>query len=448
MAVKRTAKALSGTVAGVMLFSVLAGCGGGDKTDTAGSGGASSGGTEKQVKLRMIESLTSPDRTAYLNEMIARFQSQNPNITVELISPPFDQADNKIKTMLAAKQDLDVLEVRDLTVSEFVNNSYIEPLNEYAASWPEYSSITDVSKSVGSLNDKLYFIPNGMYQRQLFYRADWFQEAGLTPPTNYEELVDSAIKLTDPSKNRYGFSFRGGSGANSVPDAIIQNYNFDQIDHEDPNFLKDGKTMFSTPEAKQALELYVKLFKEGSPKDSINWGFSEQVQAFTSGVTAMLLQDPDTIPSLKEKMDVNAVGTAPMPKGPSGKSFVFAGGAGWGVTSYSPNKEAAFKLVQFLSSPEENTGFAKATGLIPIHASASEDPFFQDTMYKSLLEMGDKPEEFVNLKANTKYPGTGKWGQVAMETGQAMLLGNASIDDTLKKWDEFWANERENYNAK
>lgn len=453
MAEKRTARLLSGAVAGALLLGALAGCGGG-KSDSAaspeasGSGSASSGDAGKQVKLRMIESLTSPDRTAYLKDMISRFESQNPNIQVELISPPFDQADNKIKTMLAAGQDLDVLEVRDLTVSEFVNNNYIEPLNDYVANWSDYGTVADVAKSVGSLNGKLYFVPNGMYERQLFYRADWFKEAGLNPPTNYEELVEDAIKLTDPSKNRYGFSFRGGPGANAVPDAMILNYNFDQIDPEDSMFLKDGKTMYSTPEAKQALELYVKLFKQGSPKDSINWGFSEQVQAFTSGVTAMLLQDPDTIPSLKEKMDASTVGTAPMPKGPNGKAYIFAGGAGWGITRYSQNKDAAFKLIEFLSSPTENTGFAKATGLIPIHSSASQDPFFQDTMYKSLLEMADKPDEFVSIKANTKYPGTGQWGQVAMETGQAMLLGNASIEDTLKKWDEYWAKERANYKAK
>jgi len=447
MAVKRKTKVLSGTVAGVMLLSVLAGCGG-DKANNASNSGASEGGKEKQVKLRMIESLTSPDRTTYLKGMISRFESENPNIKVELVSPPFDQADNKIKTMMAAKQELDVLEVRDLTVSEFTNNGYIEPLNDYVTNWSDYSTVTDVAKSVGSLGDKLYFIPNGMYQRQLFYRADWFKEAGLSAPTNYEELVESAIKLTDPSKNRYGFSFRGGSGANGVPDTIIQNHNFDNIDHADSYFLKDGKTMFSTPEAKQAVELYIKLFKEGSPKDSINWGFSEQVQAFTSGVTAMILQDPDVIPSLKEKMDISTVGTAPMPKGPGGKSFVSAGGAGWGITSYSTNKEAAFKLIQFLSSPKENTDFAKATGLVPVHTSASEDPFFQDAMYKSLLEMASKPEEYVNLKANTKYPGTGKWGQVAMETGQSMLLGSSSIEDTLKKWDEFWANERTNFKDK
>ncbi len=429
MMTKTMKKIVTGTIAGVLSLSVLAGC--------------SDGGSGK-VKLRMIESLTSPSRTAVLKEMIAAFEKENTDISVDLISPPFDQADNKIKTMLGAKQDLDVLEVRNSTVSEFNNKDYVEPLNDYAADWKDYATVTDVAKSVGSLNDNVYFIPNGMYQRQMFYRADWFKEAGINPPTNYEEMVAAAINLTDPSKNRYGFSFRGGPGANGVPDAMIMNYNGDNIDQTDSNFLKDGKSMYSTPEAKQALELYVKLYKEGSPKDSINWGFSEQVQAFTSGVTAILLQDPDVIPSLTEKMDVNTIGTAPMPKGLNGKSFIFAGGAGWGIAKNSKNKDAAFKLISFLSSPQQNTEFAKKTGLIPIHTSASEDEFFKGPMYKSLLEMGSKPEEYINLKANTKYPGIGQWGQVAMESQQAMLLEKATLEDTLKKWDEFWANERAN----
>jgi len=443
MAAKKAKKVLFGAFAGVLLLGVVAGCG--SNTDKKpNSGGDNKGSSDKQVTLRMIESLTSPSRTTVLKKMISDFETANPNIKVELISPPFDQADNKIKTILGAKQDLDVLEVRDLTVSEFSNNGYLEPLNDYVKDWPDYATEVDVAKSVATLNDKLYFITNGMYQRQMFYRKDWFQELGIQPPTNYEEMVAAAIKMTDPSKNRYGFSFRGGAGANGVPDTIILNQNFDKIDHDDSMFLTDGKTMFSTPEAKQALELYVKLYKEGSPKDSINWGYQEQVQAFTSGVTGILLQDPDAIPALVEKMDVNTIGTAPMPKGPSGKAFTATGGGGWGITQYSKHKDEAFKLIAFLSSPEQNTYFAKETALIPIHSTASDDPFFQTDMYKSLLEMASKPDEFVNLKANTKYPGTGQWGQVAMDAGQALLLGSASIDDTLAKWDKFWADQRAN----
>ena len=146
-----------------------------------------------------------------------------------------------------------------------------------------------------------------------------------------------------------------------------------------------------------------------------------------------MLQDPDAIPALVEKMDVNTIGAAPMPRGPGGKAFTATGGAGWGITTYSKHKAEAFKLIEFLSSPEENTHFAQKTALIPIHSSASEDPFFQTDMYKSLLEMADKPEEFVNLKANTKYPGTSQWGQVAMESGQSLLLGTTSVEETFEE---------------
>jgi len=404
------------------------------------------GSKEKVITLRMIESLTSPSRTALIKASIDKFMAQNTNIKVELISPPFDQADNKIRTMLAAKQPLDVLEVRDLNVAEFVNNKYVEPLNDYTGSWSDFGTVTAVAKSVASVKDKLYFIPNGLYQRQLFYRADWLKEAGINAPVTYEELVNASVKLTDAAKNRYGFSFRGGPGANGVPDTLIQAYDADKINVDDAMFLKDGGTIYSSPEAKTALDLYVKLYKEGSPPDSINWGFQEQVQAFTSGVTAFLLQDPDVIQVLSENMQEGTWATAPMPTGPSGKAMISAGGAGWGITSHSENKEAAWKLITFLSSPEENTQLSKSHGTVPIHSSATEDEFFQKGPYKTLLDMTNKPDTFINFKPPFEYPANGQWGTVAMESGQAMLLGQTSVEDTLTKWNEYWAKAKADMN--
>lgn len=420
---------------GALSAGLLAGCG---STKDSSSENADGG----KVTLRMIESLTSPKRTQLIQASISKFEAANPNIKVDLISPPFDQADNKIRTMLGAKENIDVLEVRDLTVAEFVNNGFVEPLNAYADKWSDYSTVSEISKSLGSIGDKLYFIPNGLYERQLFYRADWFKEQGLTPPKTWDELFETAKKLTDPSKNRYGFSFRGGAGSNGTTDAMVLAFNGDNVNLEDSMFTKDGKTVFSTPEAKAAIELYQKLYKEASPPDSVNWGFQEQVQAFTSGVTGMLLQDPDVIQSLQEKMAEGTWATAPLQAGPTGKALLAAGGAGWGIAANSTHKEAAWKLISFLSSPEENTEFSKAYGLIPIHTSAAEDDFFKSGPYKTLLDMTQAPDTFLNFKPPFAYPGTGQWGQVEMESGQALLLGQASVDDTLKKWDSYWADQK------
>jgi len=434
----------------VLVASLIAACGSSNNSNNASNQGTNAAGnnsgSEEQVTLRMIESLSSANRTALIQASIDRFMEANPNIKVELISPPFDQADNKIRTMLNAKQTLDVMEVRDLNVAEFVNNGYVEPLNSYLSSWEHAGTFTSVAQSVATVDEKLYFIPNGLYQRQLFYRADWLQEAGIEVPTSYDELVEASIALTDPAKNRFGFSFRGGSGANAVPDQMIQAYNAEKINIGDAMFLQDGGTIYSSPEAKTAVEQYVRLYKEGSPADSINWGFSEQVQAFTSGVTAFILQDPDVIQVFTESMEDGTWGTAPMPAGPTGKALITAGGAGWGMTSYSEHKEEAWKLISFLSSPEENTLLSKNHGTVPIHSSAIEDEYFKTGPYKTLLDMTDKPDTFINFKPPFEYPANGQWGTVAMETGQAMLLGQVSIEDTLKQWDQYWIDAKAELN--
>lgn len=412
----------------VLLAGLLAGC--------SGSGGG-------KVKLRIIESLTSPDRTELIKAAIKRFEDENPNITVELISPPFEQADNKIRTMLGSNEAIDILEVRDLTVAEFVNNGYVEPLNSYADKWQEFATVSAVAKSVATVGDKLYFIPNGLYERQTFYRVDWFEEAGLNPPETWQELYETAKQLTDPAKNRFGFSFRGGPGLNGTTDAMILAYNGDKVDTEDSMFTKDGSTIFSTPEAREAMELYLKIYQEASPPDSVNWGFQEQVQAFTSGVTAILLQDPDAIQAIAEKMEPGTWATAPLQTGPGGKALFAAGGAGWGIAAKSKHKDEAWKLIEYLSSSKENTEFSKNHGLVPIHTSAAEDEFFKTGPYKTLLDMSNQPDKYVNFKPPFQYPGTGQWGQTSMETGQALLLGNATIEETLQKWDDYWVEQKQ-----
>ncbi len=426
---KRTRKIIGILLSVALLLGILAGC-------------SDNGSSDEEIKLRMIESLTSPKRTELLKAMLVDFEKENPDIKVELISPPFDQADNKIRTMLGAEEELDILEVRDLNVAEFVNNSYVEPINSYTEEWSDFGTMGSAAKSVGMVGDDIYFVPNGLYQRQMFYRKDWLDEKGLKAPTTWEELYETSKALTDPGKNRFGFSFRGGPGSNGNTDTMILSYNGDKVDLENSMFTKGGATIYSTPEAKEAMELYLSIYKDASPSDSINWGFQEQVQAFTSGVTAILLQDPDVIQVVQEKMEVGTWDTAPMPTGPTGKALFAPGGAGWGIAAHSKHKDAAWKLIAFLSSPEQNTSFSKNYGLVPIHTSATEDEFFQTGPYKTLLDMSNQPDTFVSYKAPFQYPGLGQWGQVSMESQQAYVLGKVSLEDTLKQWDAYWTDQK------
>jgi len=67
----------------------------------------------QQVTLRMIQVFTSPLRTKILEEIIAKFEAQNPGVKIELISPPYETAYQKIYLMVSAEEPLDIVEVGD-----------------------------------------------------------------------------------------------------------------------------------------------------------------------------------------------------------------------------------------------------------------------------------------------------------------------------------------------
>ena len=86
---------------------VLAGLGIGLAASLA-LGGCSGAADDGTVTLQMVESLTNPARTELLNELIGEFEEANPDIQVELVSPPTDQADQKIQQMLQSGSGVDV----------------------------------------------------------------------------------------------------------------------------------------------------------------------------------------------------------------------------------------------------------------------------------------------------------------------------------------------------
>ncbi|MEU4546365.1 extracellular solute-binding protein [Nonomuraea dietziae] len=163
------------------------------------------------------------------------------------------------------------------------------------------------------------------------------------------------------------------------------------------------------------------------------------VQGFTSGVTGMLIQDPEVIKTVEES-GVTSWSTAPIPKGPTGYAFQPVGYAGWGVTSFSAHKAQAVKLVQFLSEARQSLRFAKGNSLIPISSSAQSDPQFSQGAWKAYLEAQKDPKQVITIRP-VDSPG---WSQFLVDSDrdvQALLTGKKSTAEVLKAWDEFWTGQ-------
>lgn len=421
-----TAAAGIGTVAAL----ALTGC-------SSGGGPAADG----SVTLQMVESLTNPARTDLLKGLIADFEKDNPKIKVNLVSPPTEQADQKIQQMLQSGKGVDVLEVRDITVGPFSNNGWLYDLKSDLEKWDGWSDLTDNAQSASVAADgKTYFVPYGFYGLSLFYRTDLVEQAGFDgPPHSWKDLLEQASAIQDPSKNIYGYAFRGGQNANSNVVAAIEAYTVDDLNVDDAFLLEDGSTMFSAPEAQEAVDDYFDLFKQASPPSAVSWGYPEMVAGFTNGSTAFLLQDPEVIATVQDSsLGEDQWDTAPLLVGPTGKAAQPLAVAGWGVAESSENKEAAVELIEFLSSKEPATTFAQANSLVPIIASAADDEFYRTGPWTSYVTMTENPDTYINVRQPRGVSWWTEWIQKSDQDVQKVLLGDMTTSELLASWDAFW----------
>ena len=393
-----------------------------------------------KVTLNFIEVLTSPERTDLLKEIISDFEALHPDIHVNLISPPYEQADQKVTLMLNTNQPLDIVEVRDYTVKQFVNNKKLLNLESYLGSWPDSKTLLPISwQSARTVDNIAYIVPQEFYIKALFYRTDILKKLGINyVPKTISELFEICKEITDPSKNQYGFSFRGKAWEFKFSDLISGSF-LDDLDVNNIYMKTDGKVYFNDPRAVQGLKLYIRFFKETTPKDAINWGFNEQVNAFVSGTAPLLIQDPDTVGLVDKMLGRDKYMVAPIPVGPSGKAYLDYGFAGLGIPSYSDHKKEAWQFIEYISSPRVNAYFCKNYGPLPIHSVTYEtDSYFSTGVYLAWAYMMEHPEKYVFAKYpidSPKWPG---WSQIHEVDMQSLLLGKVTIEEVVGKWTEYW----------
>ena len=402
---------------------------------------AVSASAEDVTTITMVESLTSPERTALLRSMADAYEAEHPNVKVEIISPAQESADAKIAQMLSSGESVDIIEIRDHTLRTYVTNGWLVNLQDYIDEWDEADTLTNSALSAMCICDgEPYYMPFGFYERAMFIRTDIFEEKGLEVPTTWEELVAVAAKLTDSSSSQYGFSFRGINGCfENANLAIYAAVGYDKI--ADDNFAyfidDDGTTIFTLPETKEALETFKELFKTGCPADSIAWGFSEQVQGFIGGTAAILFQDSDAVPTMTADLTDDQWNLFPLPTAASGDVCLPNGYGGWGVTTNSQNPDAAADFVLWLCNAENNTTFAEQNGTLPIHTSAFSDGYFGSDQYQVYLTYGtDDTYHFVY--PCMMYEAYSTYNSEVDEVYQKYLTDEITVDQLLEWLDDFW----------
>lgn len=303
-----------------------------------------------------------------MSKLVEEFQAKNPGIRIEAENVPWNSYYDNLYTAIVGGNAPDAAMVKLFAQPRLVEMGALEPIGARIDAWPGKADLLDGLVDLNKGPDgKQYYLPIQYVVLYLYYRADWFKDAGLAPPKTCDEFLAAAKAMTrdtngDGTPDVYGFGFRGGKGGH---------------DHWGTFVLSRGVTMtkggLTTPEAVKANQWVVDLARTHKvfPPSAPNDGFQETVGAFKTGKTAMTIHhigsSNDMVKALGDK-----VSAAPVPScGP--KAWTAYGDESLAVFSASKSKDAAWKWISFLAEGNNNVRFNQATGQLTVTKSGSAD---------------------------------------------------------------------------
>lgn len=394
------------------------------------------------ITLTFAETMTSPERTLVLQKTIEAYEAEHPGIKVELVSPPYESAETKVASMLAAKQDVDIVEIRDNTVGAWINNDFLLKLDDLVAAWDGKTELIDAALLAGaSMGDATYFIPQYLYVKALMVRTDILAKLGVTEmPKTTDEFLAVCKQITDASKGQYAFALRGIGSPCKTTD-IMWATEVPNLRTNNLYLTEDGTFFMDTEGGRKAMKDYLELFTACCPPDSVGWGYNDQINGFVSGTTPFLVQDPDAVGSVSGSLKPDQYTAIPMPVGASGKRYLDYGFAGLAVAANSAHPQEAFDFITYMISAKVNASICEFYGALPVNKGAYEaSAMFELPVYKAWAdEMADAATVFTRFPLDdprfAEYSST-----VHLAAIQSYLLGQSTAEDMIKTCKDFWSN--------
>ncbi|NMB43813.1 MAG: sugar ABC transporter substrate-binding protein [Clostridiales bacterium] len=347
-----------------MVMSLLAGCGSdGEKEPdetkvTEGTGETKDTETEDKETEGDVEGAeislsvwNEPHKDDALNMYLAAEKATGVKINVNVI--PETEYSSKLNQMVATGDDsIDIYIVWENDISNFAQAKGIDPLDDYLSG----SSIdsNDFIDAVANLTDGLgatYGLPWCAATEILYYNQDMFDEAGLEYPNNdwaYNDFLVAAEKLTklnaDGTTDIYGFDLPNlqtwWAGIGIKGDQIY-----------DP---ATGKLVIG-----DGAVSFIKDCADMAEKGVMPVPSSDTSDNFGSGKAAMSWQGSWMIGSYADGLDFNwDIATIPT----AAKKYNTLHTGFYTINSNSKNKEAAWKVIEFLMGEEGQRINSQASG--------------------------------------------------------------------------------------
>ncbi len=271
-----------------------------------------------------------------LQKIVDAFESENPDITVDVTTLPYGDYGTALQTDLAAGTVSDVFDIEYSNYASYQANGVLAPL-EVANPDAYRQSLLEAYSTDGTS----YALPSSFSTVVLYYNKDLFDAAGLDYPTSdwtWAEEKEAGLALTDQAAGVWG---------DHQPVSFYEYYKV--LAQNGGEFLAaDGKSVaFNTPEGVEAAEWLVG--KSGTTMPTIEQGQGTadfDTNLFKDGKLAMLhtgIWVFGAVADVPFGWDI-----AVEPGNTQQASAVFSNAVG--VSAASEHIDAATKWAEFLTS--------------------------------------------------------------------------------------------------
>lgn len=360
-----------------------------------------------------------------LSGLLREFEQRHPGVIVrEEVLPASSDRQHQYYAMNldGGNAPFDVLGVDTIWVQEFAKAGWLTSLDELLPT-AERDQFFPGPIEAATFEGRLYALPWYIDAGVLYYRRDLLDRHGLGPPRTWPELVRAAELVLEAERNSklVGFVWQGKQyeGLICVAIEVLRSNGSDLWtgDRERAEgalqFLREtisvyGITPLSTSMADE--ESTRLIFGDGRALFMRNWPYAWS-----------LLQREGS--PVREK-----IGVAPVPSFPGHAGAPVLGGWLLAIPQNSPRREAAGKLIRFLTSPDTQRRIATELGYNPTRrALYAEQPLLK---IRPLLE--DLYPIFLTARPRPLTPYYLLLSQSAQPEVSALVVGRKTPREALE----------------
>jgi len=389
-----------------------------------GQGGAEKTEKSETTTIRMSTWLATEGASKEtMLHMIGEFEKANPTIKVVLVNIPYDQTPQQMTISATSGTLPDVIHLNPMFSSPLAAMGVLAELSSYYTV-EELQGIPKATKDAGMFGNKLLTVPWQIAPIVVLANKEVLAKAGLPLeiPRDWESFFDAVEKISRLGDEYYGIAARTATGSNTGF------WFFPVLWGAGGSFEENGKIVFNTPGTKEAFDFYRELgMKNMSPR---GMSIPETRNLFAQNRVGFIFDGPwmkgiiRSASGLGEAADnMYIVGEFPLAQ--DGKRYGIGNNHVLAVAQSSKQKDAALKLIKFLTQdPEITKYYYTKMGAIPTYSSLLQDPLYAQD---SFIEPFIKAAEYSNNLPSTNPQLGGALEEISIGLQEVMLGADSSV---------------------